>query len=96
MQDILNAFNSELQLKNNESAINSKLIDLLTQLKGFNFATTLGKVFKKTENGDKTKYDTFYSNPNAEIIIKEIDIDDVFKSIYTKIISNMQIFLEKF
>ena len=53
-------------------------------------------MFKKTENGDKTKYDTFYSNPNAEIIIKEIDIDDVFKSIYTKIISNMQIFLEKF
>ena len=42
LQCILNAFNSERQLKNNESAINSKLIDLLTQLKGFNFATTLG------------------------------------------------------
>ena len=52
-------------------------------------------MFKKTENEDKTKYGTFYSNPNAEIIIKEIDIDDVFKSIYTTIISNMQIFLEK-
>ena len=42
LQDILNAFNSELQLKNNESAINSKLVDLLAQLKGFNFATLCG------------------------------------------------------
>ena len=32
--------------------------------------------------------DTFYSN--AEIIINQSDIDDVFESIYTTIISNIQ------
>ena len=34
----------------------------------------------------KRRYDTFYSNLKAEIIINESYIDDVFKSIYTKII----------
>ena len=47
---------------------------------------TLVLVFKKIESDDKTKYDTFYSNPKAEIIINESDIDDVFESIYTTII----------
>ena len=32
--EILNYFNPELQLKDTESAIKSKLIELLTQLKG--------------------------------------------------------------
>ena len=40
-------FNSELQLKDTESAIKSKLIELLTQLKGFKFVTALVLVFKK-------------------------------------------------
>ena len=34
--EILNSFNPELQLKDTESAIKTKLIDLLTQLKAFN------------------------------------------------------------
>ena len=38
---MLNPFNPELQLKDTESAIKSKLIDLMTQLKGFKFVTTL-------------------------------------------------------
>ena len=33
---------------------------------------------------------TFYSNSKAEIIINESDINDVFQSIYTTVISNMQ------
>ena len=33
--NILNSFNSELQLKDTESAIKSKLMDLLTRLKVF-------------------------------------------------------------
>ena len=37
---IPNSFNPELQLKYTESAIRSKLIELLTQLKGFRFVTT--------------------------------------------------------
>ena len=45
--NILNSFNSELQLKDIESAIKSKLIDLLNQLKGLKFFPTLVLVFKK-------------------------------------------------
>ena len=45
--EILNSFNSELQLKDIDSAIKSKLIELLTQLKGFKFVTALVLVFKK-------------------------------------------------
>ena len=76
---ILNSFNLELQLKDTESAIKSKLIELLTQLKGFKFMTTLVLVFKKIECKDKTKYDNFYSGSKAEIIINESDTDNVFQ-----------------
>ena len=38
-----------MQLKNTESAIKSKLIELLTQLKGFKFVTTLVSAFIKIE-----------------------------------------------
>ena len=58
----------------------SKLTDLLTQLKGLRFVTTIVLVFKKIESEDKTKYDNFYSSSKAEIIINvsEIEIDDGF------------------
>ena len=85
---ILNSFNLELQLKDTESAIKSKLIELLTQLKGFKFVATL--VFKKIESEDKTKYDNFYSSSKVEKVINESDIDDVFQSICTAIITNRQ------
>ena len=52
-------------------------------------------MFKKTESEDKTKNKTFYSNSKAEIILNEIEIDDVFKLIYTTFISNIQNVLEK-
>ena len=52
--------------------------------------TILALVFKKIESEDKTKYDTFYSNSKAKIIVNENDIDDAFQSIYTPIISNIQ------
>ena len=68
----------------------SKLIELLTQLKGFKFVSTIVLVYKKREKEDKAKYDNFYSNSKAEIIIKESNIDNVFQSIYTKIIINIQ------
>ena len=38
--EILDSFNPELKLKDTESAIKSKLVELLTQLKGFKFVTT--------------------------------------------------------
>ena len=52
--------------------------------------TTLVLVFKKIESEDKTKCGNFYSSTKAEIIINESDIDDVFQSIYTTIITNIQ------
>ena len=52
--------------------------------------TTLVLVFKKKESDDETKYDTFYSSSKVETIINESDIDDVFKSIYTTVTSNIQ------
>ena len=88
--DILNSFDSKLQLKDTESTIKSKLKKLLSELKGIKFVITLVLVLKKIENEDKTKYDTFYSHSKAETIINESDIDDVFESIYTTVISNIQ------
>ena len=88
-------FNPEPELKDTESAIKSKLIELLTQLIDFKFGITLVLVFKKIESKDKTNYDTFYSSSKAEIIINENDTDDVLKSIYTKIIINKQKYLGK-
>ena len=64
----------------------------MTESRGFKFVTTTVSVFKKIEKDDKIKYDTFYSSSKAEIIINKTDIDDVFQSIYTTIISNMQNF----
>ena len=52
-------------------------------------------MFKKTESEDKTKYDTFYSNSEAEIIINESEIDDVFQSVCTTVILNKQKSLRK-
>ena len=88
--EILNSFNPELQLKDTESTINSKLIGLLTQLKGFKFVTTLVFVFKKIDSEDKTKYENFYSSSTAEKIVNESETDDVFQSIYTTFITNIQ------
>ena len=52
--------------------------------------TALVLVFRKIESEDNTKYDKFYSNSKAEIVTNEIDIDDVFQSIYTTILTNIQ------
>ena len=73
-----------LQLKDTESAVKYKLQKLLTEVRGF-----------KIESGDKTKYDTFYSHSKAETSINENDIDNVFKTIYTTTISNIQKCLRK-
>ena len=87
---ILNYFNLEVHLKDTESATKIKPIELLTQLKGFKFVATLVLVFKKIENEDRTRYKNFYLSSNADIVINESDIDNVFQSIYTAIITNIQ------
>ena len=90
MLKISNSFNPELQLKDIEYPIKNKLNKLLSKLREFKFVTTLVLAFKKIERKDKTKFDNFYSSLNAELIINESDIDNVFKSIYSTIISNIQ------
>ena len=54
--NILSSFNPELQLKDTESAIKSKLTELLFKLRGFKFVTTVFLEFKKTESEDRIKY----------------------------------------
>ena len=54
--------NPEQQLKDTESVIKSKLIELLFQLRSFKFVATLDLVFKKIESKDKTNYGNFYSS----------------------------------
>ena len=66
------------------------------KLKGFKFLTTLVLVFKMIESEYKSKYGNFYSSSKTKIIINESDIDDVFKSIYTTIITNIQKSLGEF
>ena len=88
--EILNSFNLEPQLGDIESAIKNKLKKILTELRGFKFMTILALVLKEIESDDKTKYYTLYSNSKAEIIINESNTDDVFESIYTTIISNIE------
>ena len=73
-----------------ESTIKSKLIELLTHLKGFKFVTTLVLMFKDIESKDKTKYYNIYSSSKAGEIISKSHIDDVFDYIYTTIIKNIQ------
>ena len=86
----MNSVNPELQLKDNEYAIANTILDLLTKLKTFKFVTTLNLEFQKTESDDKTIKSTFNSNSKAKTIINERDIDNVFESIYSAIISDIQ------
>ena len=57
---------------------------------------TLVLIFRKMKRNDKPNHDTFYSHSKAETIINESDINnDVSKSIYKTIISNIQNLLRK-
>ena len=51
--------------------------------------------FKKIKSDDETKYTTFYTSSETEVIIDGSDIDDLFESIYSKIKSNIQKSLAK-
>ena len=71
------------------NSIKNKL-NLLTLLKCFKFVTTLVLEFKKIQSDDKLLHNTFCSSSKAETFINESDIDDVFKSIYSNVISKIQ------
>ena len=62
----MNSFNTELQLKDVESAIKNESIDLFTELKDLKFVATLILEFKKIQSNDITLYSTFNSNSKAE------------------------------
>ena len=49
---------------------------------------TLVSEFLKKESDNKTKYSTFHLSSKAEITFNESNIHDVFKSIYSTIISS--------
>ena len=85
--DILNSFNPEIQLKITEFAIKIKLKYLLSELREFKFVIFRDK---KIGSDDTTKYSTFYSNSNAKTVINGSDIDNVFESICSTIILNIQ------
>ena len=67
-----------------------KLKDLLTDLKGFIFVTTLILEFQKNSRYNETKYSTFYLPSKAEKNVNETDVDDVFESIYSATMLNIQ------
>lgn len=83
----MNYFNAKLDLKNTESAIKNELKDLLSELRELKFVTAL---FLELKSDDATKYSNFYSNSKRETIINQSDINDVFESICSTIISNIQ------
>ena len=63
--EILNYFNPGLQLKDAESAIKSKLIELLSELRGFRFMPSLVLLFKKLEREGKNKVWQFLFKLNS-------------------------------
>ena len=47
--------------------------------------TTLVLLLKKIDSEDKTKHDTFYLHSKAEAIINQIDIDDIYTTVLSRI-----------
>ena len=69
--EILNSFNSELQLKDSEYSVRNKTKHLLDGLKGFKFMTSLVWEFKKMQSSDETKYRPFtYSQRLKQLLIR--------------------------
>ena len=91
----MNSFNSELHFQDTQSAIRKKLEDLLTEFKGLKFVMTSVLEFRKIERDDETKYSSLYLSSKAETVINDSDVDDVFASVYSTIMSNIQKSLEK-
>ena len=57
--------------------------------------TTLVLEFIKIESDNSAKYSTFYSNSKAETVINESDINHTSELIFSTIISNTKISLDK-
>ena len=62
----------------------------MNELRGFKFVTNSVLIFKKTINEDATSNNTFYLNSEAETIIQDLDIDNLFVSNYSTIITKIK------
>ena len=60
----------------------NKLINLLSQWRGFKFVTALVLKVKKSENDYEIKFTTFYSNPKSEVIINGSDLNQFILQLY--------------
>ena len=67
----------------------------MTEFKGLKFVMTSVLEFRKIESDDETKYSSLYLSSKAETVINDSDVDDVFASVYSTIMSNIQKSLEK-
>ena len=90
----MKSFNPELQLEDNESAIKNRSKNLMTKLEGFKLKKTLVLEFMKIKSDNETKYSSLHLSSMVENIINESDINDLFKSIYSTVLSNIQKSLE--
>ena len=79
----IQVFNPELQFKDTESEIKTKLITLLYESKNFKFVAIKDKKWWQNTIWH------FFSNSKVETIINESDIDGLLQSIYSTI-SNIQ------
>ena len=79
--------NPEIQLKNTEFAFKIRWKHLLNEIRGLKFVITL--VIKLKEIKYESKYSTFYSNSKAETVIHNADIDSIFESICSMIVTKM-------
>ena len=75
----MNFFNTEIQLKDTESSINNKPIDLQTSERVYICSKIGFRVWKNRTRWqfNNTKYNTFYLAAKGETIILESEIDDV-------------------
>ena len=81
--EILNLFDSELQLISAKTIIKNKLKELLSELKKFTVQTILFLEYQKRNNRR-----IFHSN--AKLIASDSDIDEAFKSKHQSIMSTMK------
>ena len=66
--EILISFNPELQLKDTESAVKNKLINLLSEVKDFKLVTALVLEFKKIQSNDKTLQSNLYNHSKVVVL----------------------------
>ena len=83
--EILNSFNPKLQLKDAESAIKNQLIDLLSELKGFKFVTTLVLEFKRHKVMIKHHITPFIRTQKQKQLFMKVTL-----MMYSTITSNIQ------